>query len=202
MEAKIVCNSVSYALPDLNLNLVQGDEVWVSVDAAHRSKDLARARSVGAVAVTYGRRCLVSRLPPPPAYTQGRKQRAETRPMPPGEPAPAPSLDTKALTEAIAAGVASGIADLLARGILVPAGQQPPQPRYADPLPEYTRAAEPSRTRTAEPSLRMADPVFIPSNLVPADTTSTINVTSTSEDVGGLDEAAAALAALRKKRKE
>ena len=187
VEARIQCQCPSYVLSDLGLHLHQGDVVWVSPDKISASVELRFARSIGAVSVSYVQRCQVYRAPPPPTV---RLKRRTTPPAQATAPAPAPSMDSTALEDAVARGVAKAVAELVSSGILIPG------PRV-DPVVVPSRTGAPTPVFTAT----MNEPVYIPSNLVPTDASTTINVSSTESEGTDLDEASAALKASRRKKK-
>jgi hypothetical protein len=134
----------------------------------------------------------VSRLPPPPAARMGsilRSAGVASRAMP--EPS-APSVGTAAVSPgdieaAVAAGVTRAITDLVASGVLVPAGAVAARPTAAP-------ASAPAAVVDA------SDPVYIPTNIVPADGVPSITVAQSSSGGSDIDAAAAALKATRRRK--
>jgi hypothetical protein len=86
-DALVTCTCTEIKIPDLNLHLRQGDEIWVEADKARESDDLAHARRVRAVSVQWKSRCEEVKAAPP----SKRAVRTEitTRIPAPVEPTPA-----------------------------------------------------------------------------------------------------------------
>lgn len=190
VEARIECRCPQFHVPDINLRLRRGDVVWVAEEIARRSVDLGIAVRSGAVSVVYSRRCTVSRPPPPPSSRMGRIIRSvgrttvQVQTIPASDSVPAPTVDPKSIEDAIAKGVTRAIADLVASGVLTPGGSGAPV-RVAPSVVGGAVVAE--------------EPLYIPTNIVPADKAN-IKVAESSSEGSGLDEAAAALKATRRRR--
>jgi hypothetical protein len=185
-EARIECLCPSFYLSDLNLALRKGDIVWVLEETARSSEDLRFAVRSGAASVVYARRCSVSRSPPPPNVRMNRSQRngfvriSGIQSERPETPILVPQgVDAKALEEAIANGVAKAIQGLVASGAFGPS--------IGAPVVNNT------------PVVVSSDPVYIPSNLVPASDT-TITIAKSSSEGADLEAASAALKATRKRK--
>ena len=190
-EARIECLCPEYHVGDLRLRMRRGSVAWVSEEAARASDDLRIAVRSGAVTVLYTRRCSVSRLPPPPAARMGSILRSagvasRARPEPSAPSVGAASVSPGDIEAAVAAGVSRAITDLVASGVLVWAGAAAARPTAA---PASIAAV-----------VDAADPVYIPTNIVPADGVPSITVAQSSSGGSDIDAAAAALKATRRRK--
>jgi hypothetical protein len=201
IEARIKCLCPAFHLADLGLNMLRGDIKWVPEKAARSSGDLRLAVHSGAVAVVYTRRCFVSRSPPPPNVrmnrtTRGVPTKTATKPTvapqsapapappPSNTPVPMPEVSAQFIREAITEGVTKAIAELLSSGVLVP---------NVGGMPGATRAVSALSVTTAEP-------VYIPTNIVPTDNAPIITVAKSSTEGTDLEAASSALKATRKRK--
>ena len=188
-EVYVECVCGEYNISDIGVRFRRGDGVWIPERVAQSSRELKLAQQIGAVTVSYIKRCIVTRTPPPPMTRLARIRRSAAvggvnTPPPVAQPAPeqktAP-IDTSNLEAAIERGVAKAIAGLIQSGALVPA-TNPARPQQ--PLPVIV-------TETT--------PLYIPTGIVPMDAP-TVQVTQQSSEGSDVDAAAAALKAARKRK--
>jgi hypothetical protein len=89
------------------------------------------------------------------------------------------------LEDAVAKGVAKALEGLLASGLVVPAQGGRPVAGSVSAEPAFFSAAE---------------PVYIPTGLVPTEAQATVTVASTQSESGDMEAAAAALKATRRRK--
>lgn len=210
-EAKIEAVWPQYEVKDLNLSLkAGGPPAFVSKMRADLSKDLAEANRLGAVRVSWVKRCLVSKPPKPPAPPSARRIKPAPRKQAVEQP-----LDEDAIADKVAAKlmgnldqrdaqlrkelremVANGgtvdtdrLAELLATGI-------------AEKLPAPQQVVVQQGGGQVVGQTASDDPHYIPSKIIPSDAKANIQASKTKSDAGQTDDAAAKLAALRRKKKE
>lgn len=114
-EAKVTCVCLEIRLKDLNLTLREGQKIWLTHERAQLSKDLAHAKRIGAVSITWKERARVTKPPPPPNFRRlspgQRRQVQQPQAKPP--PAQAPvvqQVDNDALAKHVKAAVAGEVA--------------------------------------------------------------------------------------------
>jgi len=202
MEAKITCTTRQIQLPDLELDLADGQVVYITEAKARGSRDLQRARRAKGVSVVYVERSRVRR----PAATKNPGVSA-----PVGVPAFLPSefaqgekviFDPDAIAERVVAALGGPsldrrISNEVARQVL---GMEERLTNVLVQAVERSMAhdhgtwAEPGR-----PAGSVSDdaPVFIPSRIEDEGLTSEIQVKSQQGDDTGLSDAAEALRVAR-----
>lgn len=208
-EAKIEVLWPQYEIRDLNLHLRTGDPpVYVPKRQADASPHLKEAKRLGAVRVSWVKRCLVakpSRQPAPPSVRR-------IKPAPKKQSGD-PPVDENAIADKVAAKLMSNLdqrdaqlrkelremvknggtvdtaklAELLAAGI----AEKMPSPQQV--VVQQQREGGQSADDT---------PHYIPSKIIPSDAKANIKISKSKSDAGQTDDAAAKLAALRRKRKQ
>ena len=207
-EVTIVCVANEVRLPDLKLFLTRGQKVTVPFSSSMRSRDLSQAKMDGTV-TTQVMRASQIRPPVPPDVarvqelvssntTTSQAVRSNQKPQQPQEvdmspvlgalhtltdevralrrdmaqqPSPVPSLDLSPLIQAI-------------QGLRIAGG-----PSTAEPV------------ATVQNSLPSASEArFIPSSIVPTESTTNLEVSATETDGGSVDDVAAALKRAKTKR--
>lgn len=199
-EARITCTCTQISLPDIGLDLIRGQVEFVPEELAKASKDLARARHVKAVSVVYVQRYARQRAEPLPSMTPTAPPRPAIRPAPPPS-----ALDPDEVAERVARRLAPG-ADLAA--IREEVSHQLGSMRMilrqelrAD-LAEVLRGVGTVAVPTSQPgtvTMPEDEPVFIPSQ-IGEDLKGDIGVKESASEAG-VDDAAAALRAARKKKR-
>jgi hypothetical protein len=206
-DAKLESKGKRVRVADLGVTLMPGQAVWVSAQAAKNSACLAQLVRIGKVSVSYGERCKVSKVP----YRAGRLsrprkgglQKALTNQQPPKAGPTAPEVDKIAASAAeIAATKAaeSAIAALLPAIQSLQAGTSPSMEDIERSIQRAVRAAVGTVPKESRPHIQGPDePVYIPTGIV-RDDADELDVSSSESESEGLDEAAAALRALRKRK--
>ena len=191
IEARVVCKMHEYTIEDLNITLSQGDEIYLSESRARESLDLRAAKRAGALRVEYVERYTMAKPPMPPKRHMPPAPRM-SRPGFAQDAAPKPTPTTQApLNEdALAAALAKALEPVVAemqRMTKLLQGMQGMQ-------------GTAPRERPQAPVTRDADePVFIPSGLVKGSSGKVSGIQATASEDTGLDEAAAALKASKKR---
>lgn len=209
-DALVECLCPEIRIPDLGLHLFRGDTEWIESTKAMESLDLQHARRVRAVQVSWKVRCQVSKEAP--AQTPPWLKRSIIRPVRHVATEPRPpvvhheDVETRDFRSEVRDVIREEIRNALAGLPLAP-----PAPSQSD----VTIAASEGLTselvaKAVAQALQAAGlgtkpvvddgPVFIPSSIVSEDTTTAINVESSSS-VSTLDDAAEALRAAKKSRK-
>jgi len=221
IEAKITVNSPC-DIPDLGLfGLKRGQTCWVDDLKAKNSRDLERQRNMGAVRVARQtrRKMAAPRNPPPPFVAQSRPQ---------VKPAPEPvvekhvetviektvveQVDTEKLRAEILGDLLPGIRAVIAEEV---GKAQAPAPQggidasqLEDVLESVLRRVAPAGGVAAAPSggsrrsSGPEEPVFIPDQILSKDAQAKIDVKQKATEGGSdLDEAEAALRALKRKKR-
>lgn len=217
-EIRVECLTSQFIVADLSLTLKKGEVVYLPLDVAKRSADLAHAKKVRAVSARTVERWKVAKSDAPPWLRRDLKRRAPLVPQKPE--VDAEEIKAAARKEAEQA-IESKMASLTARlgeltrileTVAATAARPAPGPAPADLQKVVQQAVSAavseglSKARVpvaSGPVLVDPDevPVFIPSGIV---TNAKAAITLKSEESqapAGLDEAAAALKAVRPKRK-
>jgi len=206
-EARIECVTTT-PIPDLGLRLAPGEVTFLPEQVALRSKHLWKIARAGAVKVRWVERYKEMRPKSPPApfvnLSRTRKKAArmtdstESEAPPPQPPKTEPGVDVEALVarvreetrqemqtqidelkQALLHGVGEIVRDL-------PAGQ-----------PVVVEGGQTPTDSTSKP-----EATFIPDDLVKKGTKGRVQVEAAESEGGDLDDATAALAALRGKKKK
>lgn len=210
-EAKIEAVWPQYEVKDLHMSLkAGGPPEFVSKMRAEASKDLRAAERMGAVRVTWVKRCLVSKPPKPPAPPSARRIKPAPRKQAVEQP-----LDEDAIADKVAAKLMGNLdqrdaqlrkelremvknggtvdtaklAELLATGI-------------AEKMPAQQVVVQQAGPGQATGEAISDEPHYIPSKIIPTDAKSSIKASKTKSDAGQTDDAAAKLAALRRKKQQ
>lgn len=226
IEAQIICSNPCN-IGDLGIvGLKRGDERWVSVAAAERSRDLAKEQGKGNVRVYRKARRMESapRRPPPPFVAASRPQ-VHDRAGPEVvekrvEIERVVEVDTDELARKMKDELLGDIKSVIAQEVgKALAAQEPPAPQAAVPAPEPGLDAT-QLENVLEGVLRRVgvsgggsggggkqgstkgpeDPLFIPTDIVDKDARGKITVKSKeSEGTDDLDEAGAALREMKRR---
>ena len=203
-EWQIECVCRTIRINDLNLNMKDGDVAHVPLDQARNSKDLKAARGAGAVLVSTVERFKERRQPESPKH----RVRPMTGPAPAqripeaearatgkqGVPATVvihetttnnvTDVDTDALAEKVKNKLAGELGDILRQAVAgIPVIH----------LPGGSGAARASGSD---------EPRFIPSQIMSDDLSMDMSVEATATEGDGLDDAAAALSAIKGNKKK
>jgi len=200
-EAQITCTTGQIQIPDLNLDLVDGQIAYVDESRARASKDLQRAWGAHGVAVVYMERSRVRRA-------AASKQAGF--PVPTGKPASLPPdpldsvQDPDAIVERVVAAMGGPALEMRIRNEV---GRQMAamESRLSDVLVMAVERALTNRpVQVVEQGGSMGrvggddTPVFIPSRIADQSLTADISVRSQKGDDTGLNDAASALRLVRK----
>lgn len=218
-EARVECLCPEYRIPDLGLTLYRGQVEWVDAERARRSKHLADAQRAGAVQVRWAARCEVSKPAPPPSASPVPPWLARRRRVLPETPPPvAPQEVARRATEAEASRTRDALRDVVREEVQKALGNlRPPEATTvkvsidpdqvrdavlsalaAAPQRELVVGAPvPSRVPAPPPLASAAEPVFIPTGIVPAEAKAAIAVEAETSGSAAVDDAAAALKAAR-----
>jgi len=203
MEARVKCLCPDYRLAELGLVLHFGDVVYVPADKARLSTELQLAEKVRAVEVRWGSRCEVSKSPVPPWLK--RKNRTFTTPEP--TPVNHEDLERRA-KEAARQEVGETIRDVVREEIqaaLRSAGVSGQAPVDTSAIVDAVRSAlagvtvpqsRPQKS-AATSEVSEAEPVFIPTGIVPTETKGAIEVPSETTSGADVADSSAALKAAR-----
>ena len=209
-EARIEVVWPQYEVKDLHLYLKLGEKPeFVSRMRAEVSKDLREAKRLGAVRVSWVRRCLVSKPPRNQAPPSARRM---PKPVPKRKTEIVP-VDEDAIADKVAAKLSQNLDQRDARlrqelREMVEKGGTVDAAELANLLAEGLAAKLPQQVIVqqggqAGGSESVSDePMYIPSEIIPKDAKASIKATETKSDSGQTDDAAAKLAALRKKKAE
>jgi hypothetical protein len=210
-EARIECVVAGgHIIDDLGLRLRKNQVVWdADLDKIRKSKDLKRAKRLGAVQIRFEERCRVAKkLPTPPRYLPPSVRRSRPTRAPPAPPqAPKAEIGMEEVArraEAAAAGAVEKAMSQLAQQPSISQGMLEDALRNVlgaggFPAPSAPTAARPAAVHDEEED--EPEPVFIPKGIVPTDAKSSISTKEETVEAPGLDGAAAALKAARPKRK-
>jgi len=228
-EARVTCKIEQIKLPDMGITLVRGQEVWFGEREARRSADLNHARKIGAIDLRWETRCRVSKPPAPPHFRKlrpgVRKQIEPSRPEPAKPaPAPAPSVDLDLIGKQVKAQVAAEMArqmgqlegqmetmrtDIVSQVTAALSGQKGMDAEQMaavlkatleQVLPAHS-AAVAAPAAKGHATVSSDAPMFIPEGIV-KETKGKVKVQQATGSTGGLDDAAAALKALKRKKKD
>lgn len=221
-EARVECVCKEYHLPELGLVLHEGQVVWLDPVVARKSPQLTQARRAGAVQVRWVARCEVAKQFPPARGPAPTWLKRRTRIPLGGTPEPAPSAvpaDPDAAVRQAAAATRDMLRDVVREEVRAALEARPVGTTTmtvgvdADQIREAVLSAlssvsvvAPQGTRTTSQAGAVdgADPVFIPTGIVPTGDKSAITVNAETSSSGGVDDASAALKAARggSKRKQ
>ena len=222
-EAKVKCLCAQFTIKDLGVTLNQGQELWLTADQVRLSKDLKHGKRIGAVELHWKTRAQVTKPPPPPNFRR-------LSPTPRGRPQVMPeekvqiihhhtttnTLDPDEVAKRVKAAVAGEVAhqigdlkDVIANIVAAALAQKEGNIDQATlaatleatlrmVLPQYQGVAAPS----AAAAVKSEDPLYIPSGIVPEKTKGKVEVQKASSEGTQVGDAAAALKALKKKRKQ
>lgn len=202
-EARIECLVKEFPLHDLKLHMRKGDVEWKPEADARKSRELAEAVRIGAIAVRYVERCQVAKSPPqpkrhvPPSVRLSRPNMGGMVRQPPTPATGDPQMDKKLVKEA----VREELRDALA-------GQETPtvnkdmlKDALREVLAEGGFRGPPTTYNGKEPVAIPSDPMYIPTDLVKKDAKADITAQKDESAGGDLDAAAAALKATKTKRR-
>ena len=182
--------------------------VWVEQHLIEKSECLRALIRMGSVRVSSGQRCRVSKDPPkvkPQAVYQSRKGAIRRAPTPPPAkvrdltPEEAAIMINKAATEAAQAAVAAMLSQMQSAA--------PAMEGLEDRIEQAVSRAVGSvaiqggASPSVVPITAPEDPLYIPTGIVKADAAD-LKIQSSSEEGEGLDDAASALKAIRRKAKK
>lgn len=199
IEVEITCICPRIKVQDLGLTLTKGDVVHVSHEQARLSKDLEVARMASGVVTRFVKRCENRRFEEdarpkaPPHRGPGRKLVEATRPD--SAVVRGPVAFTGSPQEPVTVVLREELRAL--RHELVEAVQAAAQQSWGKP-PSHDSV--PSGAAPVLPVLPHSNPVFIPSNLVNTSVQMDITSTKSESESSGVEDAAAALKAARKKK--
>lgn len=200
--------------------MMQGEHLWLSEEEVSRSADLELARRVGAVSLEWKVRAQVTRPPPPPNFRRlsphprTRPQVMPERPLPQvtvslATPAPPESPDLKAVVAGEMRRQFGDLKEIIAREVASALGNQErgrDSATLASMLEATLKAVLPQVTGGAPvPSAERGprapeEPLYIPSGIV-SETKGKVEVQSAKSESSSVGEAAAALKALKKKKR-
>lgn len=211
-------------LPDLNLKLIQGQQVWLTPKQVQLSQDLKHAKQIGAVGIKWKERARVTKPPAPPApppqapphfrrLTPGQHRKID-RDSPPA-PVVVHNIDPDQLTKTVKAAVAGEVSkkmeeikeqvealkgDLAGQvaKVLAAQGQQIDQVMLEQALSKALVGVQEAQVDAPVSSDEDA-PVYIPKGMVDHEVKGKVDVKKSTSDARGADEA---LKALRKRRKQ
>lgn len=195
-EARIECLVREWPVHDLGLALKQGQIVFVGLDDARNSSDLADAKRLGTVRVRYVERARMHRNPPrSPPPPNVRLPRKTLRPGPEPVSTPPPAQATVSASAPQAAPLDLAEFRQVAKDAAVEAlreitGELRALVQAVAAAPRATGSTA-GTAGTVQVPLASAEPMFIPDNIV--DKGAAIQVASESTDGGDMDAAAAAL---------
>jgi hypothetical protein len=209
-DALVECLCPEIRLPDLGLHLFRGDTEWIESSKAMESLDLQHARRVRAVQVSWKVRCQVSKEAP--AQTPPWLKRSIIRPVRHVATEPVVHHTSPEVRD-----LRSEVRDVIREEVRLALAGLPlsqPAPQSEETAPVVVNVSEGLTSELVAKAVAQAlqaaglgtkpvvddGPVFIPSSIVSEDTTTAINVESSSS-VSTLDDAAEALRAAKKGRK-
>lgn len=212
IEVQIICSNPCL-IPDLGLDLKRGEERWISLDNARRSKDLETERAKGNVRVSRQSRRpeKAPPLPPPPfvALTQRTRPKPVEAAKPPEDPitpSEAPKLDTSAIADEVQEKVMAQLRPLLeALAPSAPMDATQMAQLFESVVRKVMPAGAPGVAASAStrPSAEPEAPLYLPTNLVDKDAKAKIDVaTTSSNNEEEIDEAAAALRAMKRRKED
>lgn len=198
IESRIECLCFEITIPGVGL-LKRGQVLWIGESVSRTNPNVEHARQIGAVSVRYAERCQVSRQPLPARL---KKHAKLPTPNAPAAPAVPPAEDVAIMAREFAraesvivrADVASMVRETT-REVL----HREVVPHLASVIrEELSRVSNTVVNNVSIPKAAPSDePVFIPSNLVPADSAG-ITLKSEESSSGSLDDASEALRGLAK----
>jgi hypothetical protein len=205
-DARLESKGRRVRVADLGVTLMPGQPVWVSAEAARGSACLAQLVRIGQASVSYGERCKVSKVP----YRAGRMSRPRKGGLQPaltnqkGNTTPDPRVDKiaeNAAELAAAKAAESAIAALLPAIQALQTGTAPSMEDIELRIQRAVSAAvgNVGGSTPRVPTIGPDEPVYIPTGIV-RDDADALDVSSSESESEGLDEAAAALRALRKRK--
>lgn len=191
-------SKVRVTVPDLGVTVMPGSPTWVDADAARKSACLIQLVRIGRVSVSFGKRCAVSKNPYP--SRTGRMSRPAKGGMQKPFGNNESGVSGKGIStddaEKLVADAASRAAQMAAQAVasqIKPVTGEEIRKAVLDAMEDAPGSAG-RRVRDAGPE----EPIFIPAGIVKSDA-SELDVSSVSSESSDLDEAAAALKALRVK---
>jgi hypothetical protein len=218
IEAQIICSNPC-KIPDLDLDLQRGEQVWLSVELAQSSSDLKREQAKGNVRVMrkprrMDRRDPVRPAPPFVALTRPQHKPPDNRPAPVVEAV----VDTDAIAREVQQKIVEGLRPMIAEELGKALANQPQQEAAPAPAPPAAQLDPAQLAGVLEGVLRRVmptggtapaagraadaeDPLYMPANLVDKSAKAKIEVKETSStETSDLDDAAAALRKIKRGR--
>ncbi len=214
-EAKVTCLIDSYPIKERGLKLTKGQFVWLTLDQFEAAPSVAEGEHIGAFHVVWKERMQTRNAAPPhfrrivPGHNHGRG----ALPSPP--PQAAPSVSKEDVEAAVSEKLEAFKEDMLGQLASLIAQVKPAEPAPAADNTELLAQMQSMLEKMAPVAVSGAagavsrrkrkasasEPVYIPSTIV-KDVEARISVQEGEAEGGSIDEAAAALRALRKRKKD
>lgn len=224
-EAKITCLIERFEIPQLGMVLAEGQVVWLTQQQYEQCKDrIDRGQKIGALAPPHWQaRARMSKPPPPPHFQRivpganasrggdaillgkggSEASTAEIKEAVAKELGVFKTEMMAALAQMMAAQQLEAAVEPSASAVSLEDLQKLMEQAVASaPAPQVVVQQGGSALTTSTPKPKDDGPMFIPSNLVPDEVKGTLTVKEQSSKSDGIDDAQAALKALRKKRKK